>query len=83
MSDKKLTVLYGKNTLDVPAKMDGLAGDIKAGVYGKVVMCSVVTMDSNGMVEVFGLGDNDIFKTISLLDLGKVRLVAEMLGMQP
>ena len=78
MSDKKLTVLYDKNTIDVPAKMDVLAGDIKAGVYGKVVMCSVVTMDSNGMVEVFGCGDNDILRTISLLEIGKGKLVADM-----
>ena len=78
MSEEKLHILYDKNTIDVPAKMDVLAGDIKAGVYGKVVMCSVVTMDSNGMVEVFGLGDNDIFKTISLLEIGKGKLVADM-----
>ena len=78
MSDEKLHILYDKNTIDVPAKMDVLAGDIKAGVYGRVVMCSVVTMDSNGIVEVFGCGDNDILRTISLLEIGKGKLIADM-----
>ena len=78
MSDEKLHILYDKNTIDVPAKMDVLAGDIKAGVYGRVVMCSVVTMDSNGIVEVFGCGDNDILMTISLLEIGKGKLIADM-----
>ena len=78
MSDKKLHVLYDSNSTNIPAKMDVLAGDIKAGVYGRVVMCSVVTMDSNGIVEVFGCGDNDILRTISLLEIGKGKLIADM-----
>ena len=78
MSDEKLHVLYDSNSTNIPAKMDVLAGDIKAGVYGRVVMCSVVTMDSNGIVEVFGCGDNDILMTISLLEIGKGKLIADM-----
>ena len=83
MSDKKLHVLYDSNSTNIPATMEDLAKDIRAGSRGDTVMCSIVTMDSDGVVEVFGLGDNDIFKTISLLDLGKVRLVADMLGIEP
>ena len=78
MSEEKLHILYDKNATDVSATMDVLAGDIKTGVYGKVVMCSVVTMDSNGMVEVFGFGDNDTLRTISLLEIGKGKLIADM-----
>lgn len=83
MSDKKLHVLYDSNSTNIPASMEALVKDIRSGSRSDVIMCNVVTMDSDGVVEVFGLGDNDIFKAISLLDLGKVRLVAEMLGMHP
>lgn len=83
MSDKNLRVLYESNATDIPASMEELVKDIRSGSRGDVIMCSIVTMDSDGVVSVFGLGDNDIFKTISLLDMGKVRLVAEMLGMHP
>ena len=83
MSDKNLHVLYDSNATDIPATMADLANDIRTGSRGDIVMCSIVTMGRDGAVEVFGLGDNDIFRTISLLDLGKVRLVADMLGIEP
>ena len=82
MSDKNLHGLYDSNATDIPATMEDLVKDIRSGSRGDVIMCSIVTMDSNGMVEVFGCGDNDILRTISLLDLGKVRLVADMLGIE-
>lgn len=70
MTDLKVVELPGGDLLDIPKRMETVAGQIAAGDHGVVTAGVCVLVDDAGNLKVFGWGRTDDVHTVGLLHLG-------------
>jgi len=66
--------LNKSNFRDISETLRVIADDIDSGKYGILDSAAVVIELGNGAVEVFGLGDAELVRSIGLLNLGAFHL---------
>lgn len=65
---------------DIPRVLRAIAAEIEAGDYGKTVAATLVIESDANEVKVFGAGVTDFHRGISLLTLGKEKLLRTWSG---
>lgn len=76
MADLKPVPLFASNYRQIPETLRVIAQEIEDGKHEAIESAAVVIEKEDGGVEVFGLGDSELVRTLGLLLLGQHRLAA-------
>lgn len=84
MSDLKLVELYKSNCSQVAPTMRLIADEIEsvAQKEDQVIETCIIARSALGEIEVYGLGDCDVYHCMALLSMAKAKLVNTLMGVQ-